>query len=102
MPLLQFAAGCPVYFDRHTLSVKRGELSLFTLDGRMRFQLALADEAEAQFRDQKLREIVLSRRLDGVFELSFTFLDEAQDAASEPADPGRGEVPEYVMVEESV
>lgn len=102
LPLLQFAPGCPVYFDRHTLSVKSGQLSLFTLDGRMRFQLALALEAEAEFRDKKLREIVLSRRSDGVFELSFTFLNESEDVGSEPADSGRGDVPEYVMVEESV
>jgi hypothetical protein len=38
LPLLRFADNCPVYFDRHTLSVKGGQLSMFTLDGRMRFQ----------------------------------------------------------------
>ncbi|MEG2632599.1 MAG: hypothetical protein RSB42_17155, partial [Comamonas sp.] len=41
LPLLRFADSCPVYFDRHTLSLKNGLLSMFTLDGRMRFQLSL-------------------------------------------------------------
>ena len=46
LPLLQFASNCPVYFDRHTLSIKGSKLSLFTLDGRMHFELTLT---EAQF-----------------------------------------------------
>ena len=28
LPLLRFADTCPVYFDRHTLSVKAGQLSM--------------------------------------------------------------------------
>ncbi|MEI6804127.1 MAG: hypothetical protein WCK83_13280 [Burkholderiales bacterium] len=102
LPLLQFAASCPVYFDRHTLSVKPGQLSLYTLDGRMRFELALAPEVEEGFRQKKLREIVLSRRLDGVFELAFMFSDEGDEAADAPPEAGAGEIPEYVMVEEAV
>ncbi len=102
LPLLQFAASCPVYFDRHTLSVKPGQLSLYTLDGRMRFELALAPEVEEGFRQKKLREIVLSRRLDGVFELAFMFSDEGDELAEPQAEAGAGEIPEYVMVEEAV
>ena len=41
LPLLRFSDSCPVYFDRHTLSVKAGQLSMYTLDGRIRFALAL-------------------------------------------------------------
>ena len=41
LPLLRFSDTCPVYFDRHTLSLKQGQASMYTLDGRMRFQLAL-------------------------------------------------------------
>src|ERR1700712_3665303 len=32
LPLLNFADTCPVYFDRHTLSVKDGRVSMYTLD----------------------------------------------------------------------
>ena len=49
LPLLKFAASCPVYFDRHTLSLKPGQLSLYTMDGRMRFELALASDKLALF-----------------------------------------------------
>ncbi len=101
LPLLRFADNCPVYFDRHTLSVKNGQLSMFTLDGRMRFALALKPEDEANFNEKKLREIVLSFRAEGVYELSFLFDDEQDKKASESVVSGSSEVPEYVMVEEA-
>lgn len=110
LPLLRFADSCPVYFDRHTLSVNNGQLSMFTLDGRMRFSLALLPDAEAQFKEQKLHEIVMARQADGLFALSFVFGDEQgaqQDAAPQDAPAGvlasaGVDLPEYVLVEESV
>jgi hypothetical protein len=102
LPLLHFSATCPVYFDRHTLSVKPGQLSLYTLDGRMHFQLALATEVEEGFRQKKLREIVLSRRPDGLFELAFTLSETAADPAGTTLEGGNGDVPQYVMIEEMV
>ena len=71
LPLLNFASSCPVYFDRHTLSIKGTQLSLFTLDGRMHFELTLPVEQLLLFKVAKLREISLIRRLDDLFELSF-------------------------------
>ena len=71
LPLLQFADSCPVYFDRHTLSIKGTKLSLFTLDGRMHFELTLPEEQLLLFKVAKLREISLTRRLDGLYELAF-------------------------------
>lgn len=99
LPLLRFADNCPVYFDRHTLSLKAGVLSLFTLDGRMRFRLALQPDAEAAFQTRKLREIVLLCRADGEFELSF-WLDPADELppATEPVPAD--ELPAYLIVEE--
>ena len=103
LPVLRFADSCPVYFDRHTLSLKAGQLSMFTLDGRMRFQLALAAQDEERFHAQKLREIVLSRRRDGVYELAFMLVSaqEGSDAQAQAgADSAMGEIPEYIVVEE--
>ena len=74
---------------------------MFTLDGRMRFALALKPVDEANFNEKKLREIVLSCRADGVYELSFLFDDELDKKASELMSSGNSEVPEYVMVEEA-
>lgn len=115
LPLLRFADTCPVYFDRHTLSLKDGQLSMFTLDGRLRFQLALSAQDEARFHTGKLSEVVLSRQADGLFALTFQ-LDNATPAQAEQAGekpqagstsaaaaeigPGSsGEIPPYVMVE---
>jgi hypothetical protein len=71
LPLLQFADSCPVYFDRHTLSVKDHKLSMFTLDGRMHFQLMLSNEQLTLFKVAKLREISLTRHIDGLYQLTF-------------------------------
>ena len=71
LPLLNFANSCPVYFDRHTLSIRGTQMSLFTLDGRMHFELTLPEEQLKLFKVAKLREISLTRRVDNVFELSF-------------------------------
>lgn len=104
LPLLQFAPAAPVYFDRHTLSIKAGQLSMYTLDGRMRFQLGLRPEDEARFRQQKLREILLSRTSVDRFELVFEFAgeEEQDDTALRlmPAAGANGEIPDYVKVEE--
>lgn len=101
LPLLRFTDTCPVYFDRHTLSVKAGELSMYTLDGRIRFALALKPADEASFKQKKLLEIVLSRGPDGVFELSFLFSDQDGQTGSAAASPASAEIPEYVMIEEA-
>lgn len=98
LPLIRFSDTCPVYFDRHTLSLKGGQLSMYTLDGRMRFQVALRPEDETAFHTKKLREVVLSRR-GGSFELQFLFAD-PDDQTDEPHEMNAAELPEYVMVEE--
>ena len=109
LPLLQFANTCPVYFDWHTLSIKGSNLSVFTLDGRIHFELALADAQLLLFKGAKLREISLKRRLDGVFELMFWL--ELNAAQANMAQPMQGTealdcapaplslIPDYVSVE---
>jgi hypothetical protein len=98
LPLLQFLPSAPVYFDRHTLSLKDGLLSLYTLDGRMRFQLTLKAEDESRFHHEKLREIVLARTPQG-YQLSF-WLAMADEDEERPAGL-ETEMPEYVVVHAS-
>lgn len=95
LPLMQFADSCPVYFDRHTLSIKVNKLSLFTLDGRMHFELTLPEEQLLLFRVAKLKEIVLTRRLDTAYELAF-WLEPAELEPSQPL------IPAYLSVEASL
>ena len=101
LPLLRFLGTSPVYVDRHTLSVKDGRLSMYTLDGRMRFDLALSAADEAAFHGSKLREVVLTREAGDAFVLSF-WLGEADvpPPAEDGAEGGLNEIPEYLMVEE--
>lgn len=74
LPMMRFMDTSPVYFDRHTLSLKSGQVSMYTLDGRMRFQLTLQPEDEAAFHQRKLFEIILKRSGDAYF-LNFRFGD---------------------------
>ena len=95
LPLLKFREDAPVYFDRHTLSIKANKLSLFTLDGRMHFELTLPEEQLLLFRVAKLKEIVLTRRLDAAYELAF-WLEPAELEPSQPL------IPAYLSVEASI
>ena len=99
LPLVTFSPNCPVYFDRHTLSLKAGSVSMFTLDGRMHFQLALSPEDESNFHRLKLREIVLRLNAARQYELDFTF-DPQAPADIDSAAPS-AEVPEYILLEEA-
>lgn len=94
LPLLRFLPSSPVYFDRHTLSIKDGQLSMYTLDGRMRFQLDLSSEDEALFHQSRLKEIVLSGDAQG-YRLSF-WLADAEDAGAQK--PAAADLPEYLLV----
>lgn len=103
LPLLRFVDDGPVYFDRHTLSLKDGSLSMYTLDGRMRFLVSLSPEQERNFHESKLREIVLSRNGEGSFQLGFLFGDATEEDAGKAATPHldrlHGDIPQYVKVE---
>jgi len=96
LPLLKFLPSSPVYFDRHTLSLKDGQLSMYTLDGRMRFQLDLKPEDQTRFHREKLREIVLSNSGQG-YQLSFWFTP-SSDLAETPSGEDSADLPEYVIV----
>ncbi len=100
LPQLKFAATAPVYFDRHTLSIRDGVVSMVTLDGRIRFRLSISAADEQRFREEKLREIVLSCQ-GGRYQLGFTFA--AQNDKADMADEMTAQsiLPEYVVLLES-
>lgn len=110
LPLLRFADNCPVYFDRHTLSIRGGQLSMYTLDGRLRFELALAPKVESLLLQGKLHEIVLSRQHDGNYQLRFLLNEMPEPADAVQLNPAESlsaamqanpEWPEYIVLDTS-
>jgi hypothetical protein len=113
LPLLRFHDDSPVYFDRHTLSLKNNQLSMFTLDGRMHFALTLRPQDVEALKTHKLREVVLVRSGGDAFDLVFQLESPTEGGADAPAlsesselsepaganDPA-SPIPDYVEVEE--
>jgi hypothetical protein len=91
LPMLRFLPDAPVFFDRHTVSIKDGKLSMYTLDGRVRFGFALPDEILDVFFQEHLREIVLHRQGE-LFSLGFCL--EPMTVARQAS----GELPEYIVL----
>lgn len=100
LPLLRFRDNCPVYFDRHTLSLKGHELSLFTLEGRMRFAMVLQAQEQELFLNKKLREIVLSQPSGQQFEIAFVFSDPEDLKKLDASASHNGDLPHYLTVED--
>jgi len=96
LPLLRFMPDAPVYFDRHTLSIKGSHLSMFTLNGRMHFKLSLSEQHQACFRKEHLREIALLQKASA-YALDFHF------GAREPGVGTQAEawqdLPQYLIVQ---
>lgn len=85
LALIIFLPTAPVYFDRHTLNIAQGELSMYTLDGRIHFKLAISPEHQQRFVNEKLKEVALTQAPQS-FELVFWF-DSEQPGASAAAKP---------------
>jgi hypothetical protein len=96
LPLVKFLDTNPVYFDRHTLSIKDQVLSMFTLDGRMHFQINLDAQSLKRFQEEKLREITLVGDKKA-YELIFNFAN-ADSVNKKVIDL---QWPNYVVVHES-
>lgn len=88
LPLLRFTEDCPVYFDRHTFTVKAQSLSLYTLDGRMQFLVSLTSQQANWFKTERVKEAALVRASpQNSFQLVFWF-----EPKSGPADAASAEV----------
>ncbi len=100
LPLMRFAPIAPVYFDKHTLSIRDGIVSMLTLNGRIRFRLSISEADEQRFRQERLREIVLLSH-GGQFVLRFVFAADEEEAPPVPTarqQTAIAELPEYVAL----
>ena len=91
LPRLMFSEGSPVFFDRHTLSLKDGRLSMYTLDGRIHVHVCLDKIDENRICHDRLKEVLLKATSDG-YVLQFVFVGEAELSAVP------NELPSYLAV----
>lgn len=102
LPTIRFAPSAPVYFDRHTLSLRQGVLSLYTLEGRMKFRVTLSEVQDKLFHSEKLKEICLTEHR-GQFLLQFK-LGETEsiplEKASTTNDTVSPDLPEYILIQD--
>ncbi|WP_142809902.1 hypothetical protein [Tepidiphilus olei] len=82
VPIVRFAPTAPVFFDRHTLSLRGERVSMFTLDGRLHFDLSISPEGLAALRAATVKEAVLQGR-EGRFVLSFYLEEKAPELPAE-------------------
>ncbi|MEY4593343.1 MAG: hypothetical protein RIR18_2238 [Pseudomonadota bacterium] len=99
IPVLRFVPSAPVYFDRHTLSLKSGSLSLYTLDGRLRFQVSLTAEQEALFKSEKLNEVSLLE-IQGGYRLHFRLGEKLVEEAGKPSKEDALQLPDYILIDQ--
>ena len=83
LPNILFLPQSPVFFDRHTLNLKGRQLSMYTLDGRIRFDLSLSVQEQAMFHEEKLKEVLLVNDPNG-FSLHFHFGTETDVKVADP------------------
>lgn len=95
LPKLNFADACPVYFDAHTLTLLEHKLSLYTMDGRIKFLLTLTYEQQSTLGNRRLIETVLNRNSQGHFMLTFVF--EPPNALGMPVKDTKAHMPMSVL-----
>jgi len=95
VPLIHFFDTSPVYFDRHTLSLRKRKISLFTLEGRILFDIDASDDSIDSIRKNKLKEIKLVRN-GNQYCLNFNFSSSIENSSTT-------ELPDYfVLIKEEL
>ncbi len=99
LPQMRFTAHAPVFFDRHTLSIRDGTVSMLALGGRIRFRLSISQADEQRFRQERLREILLLNQGDQ-FLLRFVFAAEGDEPETSTRQEAaeKSTLPEYVVL----
>ena len=83
LPRIVFNQHSAVFFDKHTLSISKNRLSLYTLEGRMKFEINIPEDVERKFRSESVKEISLEYKKNQQVILRFVF-DEASNDSNQP------------------
>ena len=110
LPLVRFSSNCPVYFDKHTMSFNEKKMSLFTMNGRINFDISLDCKVASLLNKSKIKEITLLKNKEAVYELFFLIeidsktKDLFDNAGSENIVKDNFEsktyIPKYILIEE--
>ena len=76
-----FSQTMPVVLDRRTVSLTNGQLSIFTLEGRLKIQIRINPKVEQTIRNSTLKEALLECR-DARFFLTFFLKHADQQVAA--------------------
>lgn len=100
LPHLQFLESSPVFFDRHTLSVQKNMLSLYTLEGRLRFAATLSERDRNLLQHQRLREVQLMSDAHGKYQIQLTFANTDEHSLPNTTDQSSHESqwPSYIVL----
>lgn len=74
LPKIIFLPQSPVFLDTHTISFTKQTLSIYTLNGRIHFDMKMFDIEKSDFFAKKYKEILLLNHGDDFF-LKFIFSD---------------------------
>ena len=71
---IAFLPSSPVFFDKKTMSLTKNKLSLFTMQGRIYFDVQISKEDQETFLSGKIKEVTLQNQGEAFF-LNFHFSD---------------------------
>jgi hypothetical protein len=77
-PKISYSKTIPLIFDKNTLSIKGDLMTLFTLEGRIRFKANLPDDVREKFFNEGVKEIIL-RVNSNSCDLIFFFIKDSED-----------------------
>ena len=86
LPQLKFLPNHPVFFDRHTLSVREKMISIFSLDGRLQLKASIPEILKKKLNREKLRDIAMQINDDSCV-LHFHFRIPENDKDYKTLDP---------------
>lgn len=105
LPRLMFGSDSAVYFDKHTLSILRNHLSMYTLEGRIRFELTIPEPVVDRFKHSGVKEISLENNAENALVLRFIFLEKNQTSEDESTLKHAGSLqllPSFVSVQNTL
>lgn len=82
LPKIIFLQQSPIFFDSHTVNFTKDRISIYTLSGRIHFDIKVSDVQKSDFLLKKFKEILLLNHEDDLI-LKFVFSDAISNSGKE-------------------